>query len=79
MYVHTHHVWEKYVFCIRYCKSDLYVILKLLEYVIQKIYKTKQNKWKEKKKQSKQMKNKNENLWMSKNMKRICFNINSNS
>jgi len=24
-----------YVFCIRYCKSDLYVILKLLEYVIQ--------------------------------------------
>lgn len=46
MYVctHKHLVWEKYVFCIRYCKSDLYVILKLLEYVIQKIYKTKQNK-----------------------------------
>lgn len=41
--VHTMY-GKKYVFCIRYCKSDLYVILKLLEYVIQKIYKTKQNK-----------------------------------
>jgi len=39
-----------YVFCIRYCKSDLYVILKLLEYVIQNYIKkeTKQKKIKNK-------------------------------
>jgi len=30
-----------HVFCIRYCKSDFYVILKLLEYVIQKYIKNK--------------------------------------
>lgn len=33
-----------HVFCIRYCKSDFYVILKLLEYVIQKYMKNKDKK-----------------------------------
>lgn len=56
----AHMYGKKYVFCIRYCKSDLYVILKLLEYVIQKIYKTKQKT--NKMQQCKQKKHKYANL-----------------